>query len=228
MNTRLMVEINHESLTDRIYQVLKDNIERQELPSGARLIESDIANQLNVSRTPVREAINRLSSEGLVTIVPRRGAFVANLTQKTIQELYEIREALEGLAIDLAAMYITDKDIEILQDNIDQFAKAIGRDDYVVFFELDRKFHELIIELSKNEKLLELFRLIDGSIHVTRWLHCETGSISKIALNEHKKIVAALGERNFQSASLLVRTHIRRVKEELLDRTSGQPHPCVE
>jgi DNA-binding GntR family transcriptional regulator len=225
MKNRLMVEITHESLTDRIYEILKDNIECQELPSGTRLIENDIAAQLNVSRTPVREAINRLSSEGLVVLVPRRGAFVASLTSKTIRELYEIREALEGLAIKLAAAHLTDEDLQALQDNLAQFRIAIRDDDFTIYFELDRKFHELLIELARNDKLLELFKMIDGSIHVTRWLHCETGFITEIALHEHQNIVAALLSRDFHLASQLVQAHIRRVKEELLERPSNSTGP---
>jgi DNA-binding GntR family transcriptional regulator len=217
MNSSLTSPITVTSLPEQVYRLLKDGIERGEFASGAKLVESEIAAQLNVSRTPIREAISRLAAEGLVTLVPRRGAFVASLDRTAIRELYEIREALEGLAAELALPELEDEDIEALEITLEEFSEALARDDYQVYFEIDRSFHEQIVALSGNSRLQELFQLIDGSIQVTRWMHCDSGEISEVALEEHKQIVAALHDRDRAQVVKLVRAHIRRVKNDLLD-----------
>lgn len=216
MVSNLSAQLINTTLPEQVYRLLKDAIERGELPSGSKLIENDIANQLNVSRTPVREAISRLAAEGLVTLVPRRGAFVASLDHKTIRELYEVREALEVLATELAMPTLESEDVIPLEQTLEQFAEALERDDYQVYFELDRAFHEQLVALSGNSKLQELFQLIDGTIQVTRWMHCDSGEISELALEEHNRIVAALRDHDRERAVDLVRAHIRRVKDDLL------------
>lgn len=216
MTLNLAAQIINTTLPEQVYKLLKDAIERGEFPAGSKLVETDIATQLDVSRTPVREAIGRLAAEGLVTLVPRRGAFVASLDRKTIRELYEIREALEVLATELALPTLDDEDIAPLEETLEAFAAALKRDDYQVYFELDRTFHEQLVALSGNTKLQELVQLIDGSIQVTRWMHCDTGEISELALKEHQRIVAALRTRDREQAVDQVRAHIRRVKGDLL------------
>lgn len=216
MTNSLSAPLINTTLPEQVYRLLKDAIERGELPSGSKLIETDIANQLKVSRTPVREAISRLAAEGLVTLVPRRGAFVASLDPSTIRELYEVREALEVLATELALPTLRDSDLIPLEETLEQFADALASDDYQDYFELDRRFHEQLVALSGNAKLQELFQLIDGSIQVTRWMHCDTGEISEVALEEHMRIVTALRRRERTQAVNLVREHIRRVKSDLL------------
>lgn len=216
MNNTYTAQIVNTTLPEQIYRMLKDGIERGEFPSGSKLVENDIAVQLDVSRTPVREAINRLASEGLVTLIPRRGAFVASLDRTTIKELYEVREVLEGLAVELALPNLSDDDVSLLEKTLDQFAEALADNHYQAYFELDRTFHEQIVALSGNTKLQELFQVIDGSIQVTRWMHCDSGEISEIALEEHHRIVAALRSRDREAAVRLVRLHIRRVRDDLL------------
>ncbi len=216
MPNPLSAPLINTSLPEQVYRLLKDAIERGEFHAGSKLIENDIANQLNVSRTPVREAISRLAAEGLVTLVPRRGAFVASLDYTTIRELYEVREALEVLATELAVATLRSEDISPLEETVEQFAEALANDDFQVYFELDRRFHEQLVALSGNTKLQELFQLIDSSIQVTRWIHCDTGDISEVALEEHKQIIAALQRGDREQAVRLVREHIRRVKDDLL------------
>jgi DNA-binding GntR family transcriptional regulator len=96
------IEFENLTLTDKIYSLIKLGVIHQEYLPGSRLADQEIAERLGVSRTPVREAINRLAAEGLVTIIPRQGAFVTELSQESIKEIYEIREVLESLAVQLA------------------------------------------------------------------------------------------------------------------------------
>jgi DNA-binding GntR family transcriptional regulator len=211
------------TLTDKIYQLLKENIVRHRLEPGARLLDQEIADSLNVSRTPVREALNRLGAEGLVDIVPRRGAFVVNLSDKDIKDVYEVREVLEILAIRLALPRMTDKDLAVLDEILEECATALERQDYLVCFELDRKFHDEIVRMSGNAKLAEVNTLLGGNIQTTRWRHCQDGHRQQISLQEHRGILDALKKRDADRAAEFVSHHINSVKRDLL--TEQQPDP---
>ncbi len=217
MTEYLAVDLAYESLSDRIYQILKDSIARNELPWGTRLVENEIANKLKVSRTPVREAISRLASEGLVTLVPRRGAFVASFTPQMIKDIYEVREALEVVAVELAVSRCTEADIQKLRHTMQAFEAALDNDDYALYFEMDGKFHEQLAEISGNSKLQEFFRILDGSTKVTRWMHCQNRELSRVALDEHQNIISALEKRDRDLSVRLIREHINRVKFDLLE-----------
>lgn len=214
--TDLLNEFECLTLTDRIYEVIKEGIVHQEFKPGERLLDQEIADRLKVSRTPVREAINRLGVEGLVTIIPRRGAFVVDLTLQDIKEIYEVREGLESLAVELAIPLLQDQDIALLHEALTEYAEAMEREEFVRCFELDRKFHDLMIQLSRNSKLVEINRNLGGSIQVSRWRHCRDSAKAELSLHEHQAILEALAKRDGPLASQLVREHIRKVKEDLL------------
>ena len=212
----LTIGLQHPSLTDRIYQLLRESIIRHELTSGARLIEQEIASNLGVSRTPIRGAITRLAAEGLVDVVPRRGVFVAALSSKDIKDLYEVREVLEVLAVRLAIPLLKDEDISGLEEQVEEFQAALHNREYLSCFELDRKFHDRLAELSGNDKLVEVNRLLGGSIQVSRWIHCKDQRRHEISLQDHRMILDALARKDADTADKLVRDHIGRVRRELL------------
>jgi DNA-binding GntR family transcriptional regulator len=206
----------HQTLTDRIYQLLKENIVRHRLKPGARLLDQEIAESLNVSRTPVREALNRLGTEGLVEIIPRRGAFVINLSAKDMKDIYEVREVLEVLAVRLAVPRLSDEDILGLEETLEAFSNALDRKEHLTCFELDKEFHDRIVRLSGNAKLAEINTLLGGNIQTTRWRHCQNDHRQQLSLQEHRAILDALIKRDVDLASELVSDHIRSVKKDLL------------
>jgi DNA-binding GntR family transcriptional regulator len=212
----LFNEMEYPSLPDRIYQLLKDSIARHELEPGTRLIDQEIAGNLGVSRTPVREALSKLEVEGLVTIVPRRGVFVADPSPQDIKDTYEVREALEALAVELAVPLLREEDLAGLEKMMEDFKVALDDQEYLVCFELDRKFHDQLVKLSGNNKLIEIDRLLDGNIQVTRWIHCRDQQRQELAYREHRMILDALVKKDADLASRLVREHIRRVERDLL------------
>lgn len=216
MAAELFTGMEHPSLSDRIYQLVKERIIRHELQAGSRLMEQDIADNLGVSRTPVREAIGRLTAEGLVEAVPRRGVFVAAPSVSDIKDLYEVREALEVLATRLAIPLLTDEDISALEQSLSDFQTALEDGEFLASFELDKAFHEKLVELSGNKKLVEMSRLIGGSIQVTRWIHCKDLQRHEVSLRDHRMIMDALVRRDAETACSLVRDHIARVKKDLL------------
>ena len=180
------------------------------------MLDQEIANHLGVSRTPVREAITRLGAEGLVDIVPRRGVFVTDLSPKDIKDLYEVREVLEVLAVKLAVPLLTDEDLSVLKGALDQFAVALDNREYLTCFELDRKFHDQLVTLSNNTKLIEINEHLGGNIQATRWRRCRDGDRQELSLQEHRAILNALVERDAELAAQLVQEHIGAAERDLL------------
>jgi len=208
----------YQSLTDHIYQHIKELIVTNGFKPGERLQEQELADQLNVSRTPVREAISRLGAEGLLTIIPRRGVFVTKPCTKDIKDIYEVREALEVLAVELLVPKLTDRDIKNLQQLIDDFKKSFDEKQFEKCFELDRKFHDQIIKLSQNSKIVDFNTQMGAFVSVTRLMHCDDEGLQARTCQEHIDILNALTDRDLKSAVHYMRQHIRRVKNDLVEK----------
>jgi DNA-binding GntR family transcriptional regulator len=210
------VTFENHTLADRIFRVLKTSIIRQEYTPGSRLVDQEVADRLGVSRTPVREAINRLAAEGLLEITPRRGVFVVALSQQEIKELYDVREALEILALELAENSLTDEKISKLEITIADYRSAFDKGDLLSCFDLDRRFHECLVESSGNSVLIETYRSLSGKIQISRWRHCHDRARTVKSLNEHEAILNALANHDVSLAKELTHHHIHTVKIELL------------
>ena len=208
----------YESLPERIYKHLKRNIINGVYEPGERLQETDLAEKLNVSRTPVREAFNRLGAEGLVTITPRRGVFVTDLTPKNINDLYELREALEILAVRLALPKMTDGNLETMHKLVEKAKSLNTKEDSKYFFELDKEFHDTLIELTGNTYLIDTNRRLGSGIHLTRMMRCDEFSMHEKTLQEHEGILEALSNNDIERSAELLGNHISNVRKEL----SGQ------
>jgi DNA-binding GntR family transcriptional regulator len=208
--------IEYPSLTDRIYQHIKESILTNSFQPGERLQEQELADRLSVSRTPVREAINRLGAEGLVTVVPRRGVFVTKPNTKDITDIYEVREALEVLSIELVIPKITEEDIQVLQKIMGDFLNAYEQQQFDRCFELDRAFHDHIIHLTGNQKLEDFNQQMGAFVSVTRLMHCDDDGLQTLTYQEHMDILLALANRDREDAVHSLRKHIRRVKNDLV------------
>lgn len=208
------IELN--TLGDRVFQILKENIIRHDIPAGTRLSDQEIAQRLNISRTPVREAITRLAAEGLVEIVPRRGAFVVELSVRDIEETSDVREALERLAIELAVPRLTDEHCRLLQSIIDRTTEAVGRGDDAAYFDLDRQFHEAIVEISDNRKLIEMYSTLGATMQAIRWLRCRSREHQEQTIEWHRRILAALVRRDAEAAMGVATDHIRDAEVDLI------------
>src|SRR5580765_3652483 len=145
------------TLWQRVYDHLRAEILSGRLEPGAELAEVALSEQLGVSRGPLREAIGRLASEGLVTVRPRRGAVVRSLSKEEFLELYQVREALEMLAVRLAVPRLGDEDVAVLEGLVATMAKHAEREEVAEFFEANSAFHVRLVEASGNAKLLELY-----------------------------------------------------------------------
>ena len=143
-------------LRDVVFNTLRESILTGEMKPGERLMEIHLANRLGVSRTPIREAIRMLELEGLVTMIPRRGAEVAQITEKGLKDVLEVRQALDALAIELACERITEEEIRELRRACDTFVQMTRTQDAVRIAQADVALHDIIVRASGNDRLIQM------------------------------------------------------------------------
>ena len=197
------------TLWQRVYDHLRAEILRGGLQPGAELAEVALAEQLGVSRGPIREAIGRLASEGLVTVRPRRGAVVRSVSKEEFLELYQVREALELMAVKLAVPRLRPEDIATLQGLIDAMAAHAERDEVVEFFEANAAFHWRLFEASGNGKLQELYRQLLGQLGRYRSRSVLLRGNLQRSVAEHAAILRAAKRGDADRAAHLMSEHIR-------------------
>ena len=205
------------SLVNRAYEELKQIILEHQIPQGGKLNEIELATALGVSRTPVREAINRLGKEGLVEILPQRGAFVVQYSEKDIFELFLIRENLEGLAAYLAAERVSEKDLARLGACVRGFKEPYGKRDVQRYAREDFKFHQTIVLLSDAQRLINLIATLHDHIRIFRLTPIGLSSQMKTSLLEHQKLLEALKRKDPEEADRRMRLHIRHVRDGVMD-----------
>jgi DNA-binding GntR family transcriptional regulator len=204
------------NLRERVYQALKEMIIFKEIPPGEKLDEDSLANQLGVSRTPIRESLYRLENEGIVKIIPRRGAFIVKHSKESINEILSVREVLEGLSAREAASHITDAALEVLESLSEKFSESNVRLLSKEYLQVDVKFHKTIIEASKNEWLISLMNILNDHIQMLRLRTVTFQGRPEQSLSEHRRILEALKARDPLLAESLMREHINNVRESYL------------
>lgn len=221
-NERKLVPIKldgYKPLRDVVFETLRDAIITQVLKPGERLMEIQLADEMGVSRTPVREAIRKLELEGLVVMVPRKGAYVAGVSIKDIHEVYEVRSALEMLAVTLAAERITDEELDALERQVlresEEEEKGAGSQlDNIIY--IDSSFHDIIYGAAHNQRLVQFVNILQEQLQRFRAASLARPGRSKTALEEHKQIVEALAERNGELAAKLAREHIENAENAMI------------
>lgn len=195
-------------LRDVALNKLRTAILRGDLPPGRRLMEITLANELGVSRTPVREAIRKLELEGLVVVSPRRGATVAGITQEGVKNVLEVRRALEDLAVELACERMTGEDVERLKASQIKFCEAIDTNDIMHIAYADEAFHMCIYEASYNEKLILILANLREQMYRYRLEYIKDAAKRQILLVEHDRILNALVNRDVRAAKQCMREHL--------------------
>ncbi len=209
------------SLGEVVYAQLRQRVVDGQLRPGVRVRESELATSLGVSRTPVREALGRLQSEGLLTYQARGGAVIAELTPQRVLELYSVREILEGAAARFAAQYASDEEIRLLRELLDQ-QRSAGSDS-AALAKLNRTFHEIIYRMAHNHYLLDILQR--GQDHLV--LLVKTTYLApkraESAYVEHSEIVNAIARRDPDMAELTARRHIREARRVRMMMQFGIP-----
>ncbi len=205
------------SLVNRAYQEVKQIILEHQVPPGGKLNEIELAAALGISRTPVREALNRLGKEGFVEIFPQRGAFVIQYSPKDVHELFLIRENLEGLAAGLAAERVTDRDLTRLESCIRGFKEPYQKRDVQRYARQDFRFHQTIVQMSDAGRLINLISTLLDQIRIFRLTPIGLSDQMKSALIEHQELLDALRRRDPEEADRRMRQHIRHVRDGVMD-----------
>jgi len=211
----------YKPLRDVVFETLRDAIITQVLKPGERLMEIQLADEMGVSRTPVREAIRKLELEGLVVMVPRKGAYVAGVSMKDIHEVYEVRSALEMLAVTLAAERITEEELDALERQVLRESEEEDKQDSsdlnnIVY--IDSSFHDIIYQAAHNQRLVQFVNILQEQLQRFRAASLSRPGRSKTALEEHKQIVEALSERNGELAAKLAREHIENAENAMISQ----------
>ena len=183
---------NYKPLRDVVFESLRTAILEGKLKSGQRLMEVQLAEQLGVSRTPIREAIRKLELEGLVIMLPRKGAYVADMSFKDLIDVLEIRASLEGLAASLASGRRRDEDIEGLEKLAREFEESVKSGDIEEVLKKDVEFHEYIFSLANNKKLYQIINSLWEQVHRFRVTYVSDYEASLSLVEEHNKILEAI------------------------------------
>ncbi|MDQ7850045.1 MAG: GntR family transcriptional regulator [Armatimonadota bacterium] len=195
-----------------VYRTLRDAIVRGVLPEGYRLQDRVLANALQVSRTPVREAMQRLESEGFVETTARQGVVVSSITAQDVEDIYVIRIALEGVAARLAAQRASSAEIELLARLNDQFAAAVRRRDLQAITSLNREFHGALYQATRNRRLAALLNTLHDSVQRFRRSTLSVPERAEASVAEHEELIQAIRARDADRAEALARAHKERAK----------------
>ena len=204
------------TISNSIYNTLKSKIILQEIPLASQLKEEQIAKMLNVTRTPIREAIIKLEREGLVTIQPNVGAFVVRLTEKDIDDILEVRTALETRAAYIAIKNANKNELKRIRDTLKGREKFLKGDKDQAFDYPGVDFHRDLINLSRNNKLVQFWELLDAQLQLVRVKSSLVEGRHFQALKEHKKILACISSGDYPMVEDLLIEHIRKVKNNFL------------
>ncbi|MFW6271208.1 MAG: GntR family transcriptional regulator [Bacillota bacterium] len=208
---------SYKPLRKQVYEVLREVILEGKLKPGEKITEAEIAEKLNVSRTPVREAIRRLELEELVVIVPQRGKFVAGVkSKKEINDIFQVRAELEGLAAYLTAKNIADEQLEKMENKVAQIKKYVEKGDLDGCIKIDIAFHQIIYEVSDNKWLQKFLDNLFEQITRFRAESLSQEGRMDEALDEHKKLYKAFKNRDAELARDLVREHIENARKSVI------------
>ena len=227
MGTDFEVTMNeYLPLRDVVFNTLRQAILRGELKPGERLMEIQLANKLGVSRTPIREAIRKLELEGLVLMIPRKGAEVAEITEKNLRDVLEVRCALEELAVQLACDRMDEEGVRELRAAAETFESILNSDDITQIAQADVAFHDIIYAATDNRRLIQLLNNLREQMYRYRveYLKEEQTRIEYLKkkecypqlLNEHQTIIDAIAGHDKELATKFTSQHIKNQAETVV------------
>ena len=211
-----MVIDNYLPLRDVVFITLREAILKGELEPGERLMEIALAQQLGVSRTPIREAIRKLELEGLVLMAPRKGAVVAEITPKDLKDVLEVRKHLEEMAVKLACEKATEEDLANLKQLHEEFIKTLEQKDLTVIAESDVKFHDIIYSTTDNKRLIQILNNLREQMFRYRLEYIKDEDKRKKVVEEHAQIIKAIESRNVNMAKEYIKEHINNQEATIL------------
>ena len=209
----------HEEVVVRLRNILLEG----EIPPGARIPERDLCVQLQISRTPLREALKVLAAEGLIVLLPNRGARAARLTEKDVQDLFEVCQGLEALAGELACERISEQQMNEVATAHNAMVQHYHDNDLAQYYRRNRQIHEAIVAAAGNPVLSALYESVTARIRRARYVTPMTAERWAMAVNEHVAILSALTRRDSLGLTHILRAHLRHKREEVLKAGFAEP-----
>lgn len=209
MDHDLKVNMNeYLPLRDVVFNTLRQAILKGELTPGERLMEIQLADRLGVSRTPIREAIRKLELEGLVLMIPRKGAEVAKISEKSLRDVLEVRRSLEELAIELACQRMSEDEVTQLEEAQVNFRQAVESKDVMKIAETDEHYHDIIYFGTGNSRLVQILNNLREQMYRYRLEYIKDEDKRQVLLVEHDNILKAVRSRHVAEAKAAIREHI--------------------
>ena len=202
--TKILQRNLYREVADRIGEL----IEHGELAPGERISEKQLCERFGVSRTPLREALKVLATEGLIELLPNRGARVVRLTFKKVKDTYDLMAALEGLSGELACQHISDSEIAAIRALHDAMLEHYHNRDLATYFEINQQIHESILAASRNEVLQEMYSNLNQRVKRVRYSKKMTQKFWRQAVQDHENMMAALEERDSKRLGQILRDHL--------------------
>lgn len=212
-------KIGYNSLAAQVYDLLWKRIIEQKIQPGEKLSDLQLSKDLGTSRTPVREALYRLVQDGIVQNQALRGFYLTTFSSKDVKEIYDLRMALEVLAVRLALPNLTQQDLDRSQSNLDEVKQLLGANDergQKKFLEIDREFHQLLVLRSENGRLEASLESLHAQIKVFQLYGIHLKNVVNLSLEHHQAIVSALFSRDEKAAAKAMERHIQEVKAHVL------------
>ncbi len=213
---------DHKPIRDEVFTSLRNAILSGHFKPGERLVEKELAEQLEISRTPIREALRKLELEGLVLYEPRKGVVVVGVSSEDALEIYTIRAVLEGLAARLAASKRTEEELSKLKKLLSGMGECIQKDKINKLITLHASFHNFIAKVSKSPRLYQMIISLHDYVKNFAEIPCYLPGRLQYGWEEHKDIVDAIDERDHERAEYAARNHIMQAKESLLRAISTE------
>lgn len=203
-------------LRDVVFNTLRQAILTGELKPGERLMEIHLANRLGVSRTPIREAIRKLELEGLVTMIPRRGAEVSQITEKSMNDVLEVRRALDALCAELACDRISDEELDNLGKACTAFEQAVRTRDIRKIAQADVALHDIIVQATGNQRLIQLVNNLSEQMYRYRFEYIKDFSQHERLIEEHRIIYQSIVNKDKETASREAKIHIDNQEKAII------------
>ena len=216
----------HQTLREKILETIREAILKGNLKPGEKVAEPELAERFGISRTPIREAFRQLESEGYLTVIPRKGAVVAALSERDVQEFYAIKSILEGYAAELAAQNLSDKELEKLEAINDKLKQLAKDGDVKSFYRVHNEFHDTFLKAANNSKLYELIQQLGLKFSRLRMASLSVKGRMAISVAEHDKLLDAFRRHDGKMAEDLVKKTAAiggKVLLESLAHAQGEP-----
>ena len=218
MKTKVQKLIDNPNLRSQTYKILKNMVITREILPGKKISEETLAQEIGVSRTPIREALFRLEHEGIVKIIPRRGAFVVKQSRENIVEILQVREVLEALIVRLVTPLLDESDIRKLRSSLEKLRAIPEKERHVIdYTNSELEFHDILRKKCPNQMLRRMMEMVNARLQIIRLRTVVLTGRPQKTLDEHTAILEMIEKGDAEEAELMMRRHVISVKKTALE-----------